>query len=253
MPLFKPIERDATLADQVSQQIQSLIVDGQLMPGDRLPSERDLAGRFGVSRTAVRDAVKGLAAKGMLEVNIGRAGTTVRSPTAANMNEMMTLFLRGDAPALNMNDLIEARRVLEVAIAGFAAERRTEADLSAMQHNLDETLKIGNNREKFVQRDIEFHKVLARATQNRLFLLFLESVNEPMIEGRILAFRRHGAPERSYHYHKCIYDQVESRNAEGAREAMREHLVEAEETLRKTLMLAQSEIAGSSPARKASK
>ncbi len=235
MPFFKPIERDTTLADQVSRQIQALIVDGRLMPGDRLPSERDLAVRFGVSRTAVRDAVKGLAAKGMLEVNIGRAGTMVRSPTVANMSDMMTLFLRGDAPALNMDDLIEARRVLEVAIAGFAAERHTEADLSAMQHNLDETLKVGRNREKFVQCDIEFHKALARATGNRLFLLFLESVNEPMVEARLLAFRRHGAPERSYHYHKRIFDQVSGHNAEGAREAMREHLVEAEETLRKTL------------------
>jgi GntR family transcriptional repressor for pyruvate dehydrogenase complex len=235
MPFFKPIARDTTLAEQVSRQIHALIVDGQLMPGDRLPSERDLAERFGVSRTAVRDAVKGLAARGMLEVNIGRAGTVVRSPSAANMGEMMTLFLRGDAPALDMNDLIEARRVLEVAIAGFAAERRNNDDLSAMRRNLDDTLKVGKNREKFVQCDIAFHMALARATGNRLFLLLLESVNEPMTEARLLAFRRHGAPERSYHYHKCILDQVADRNAAGAREAMREHLVEAEDTLRKTL------------------
>ena len=235
MPLFKRIERESTLADSVSRQIQALILERQLSPNERLPAERELAEQFGVSRTVVREAVKGLAAKGMLEVGIGRGGTIVRSPTAANMTEMMTLFLRGDERTLDYGNLIEARRVLEVAIAGMAAERRTDDDLQVMRQILAETLKIGNDREKFVKWDLEFHKALARATHNRLFSLFLESVNELMVEVRRLAFTTHGAPARSYRYHRGIFDKVEQQNTEGARAAMRDHLIEAEVTLRKAL------------------
>jgi GntR family transcriptional repressor for pyruvate dehydrogenase complex len=233
--MFTKIAREATLSDTVSRQIQELIVARQLMPNDRLPAERDLADQLGVSRTVVREAVRSLAAKGLLAVSPGRGGTIVRLPTAETMAEMMTLFLRGDERALDYENLIEVRRVLEVSIAGIAAERRTDEDLAEMQVILDETLKVGNDRDAFVQWDLEFHKALARATHNRLFSLLLESVSELMVEVRRLAFTRHGAPARSYRYHGAIYEQVQQSNAAGAREAMRDHLVEAEVTLRRVL------------------
>src|SRR5262245_52888606 len=149
--MFQKIEREATLADMVSRQIQGMIVERQLKPNDRLPAERDLAVQLGVSRTVVREAVRSLAAKGLLEVAPGRGGTVVRIPSAETMAEMMTLFLRGDERALDYENLIEVRRVLEVAIASIAAERRTEEDLAEMQVILDETLKIGNDRDAFVK------------------------------------------------------------------------------------------------------
>lgn len=240
--MFKKIEREANLSDLVSRQIQELIRERHLMPNDRLPAERDLAEQFGVSRTVVREAVRGLAAKGLLEVTPGRGGTIVRLPSAETMSEMMTLFLRGNERTLDYDNLIEVRRVLEVAIAGFAAERRTVEDLQEMDHILKETLKVGNDRNRYVRWDLAFHKALAQATHNRLFPLLLESVNELMIEVRQLAFRTLGAPARSYRYHRAIFDQVQAGDADGAREAMRDHLVEAEQTLRKALaMQGQSE------------
>jgi GntR family transcriptional repressor for pyruvate dehydrogenase complex len=235
--MFRKIEREANLSDLVSRQIQDLILERHLMPNDRLPAERDLAEQFGVSRTVVREAVRGLAAKGLLQVSPGRGGTVVRLPTADKMTEMMTLFLRGDERQLDYENLIEVRRVLETAIAGYAAERRTPEDLHDMDIILQETLKIGASRDKFVKWDLAFHKALARSTHNRLFLLLLESVNELMIEVRQMAFRTMGAPARSYRYHNAIYEQVKARNVEGAREAMRDHLVEAEVTLRKALAM----------------
>ncbi|MCL6509084.1 MAG: FadR family transcriptional regulator [Anaerolineae bacterium] len=235
--MFKKIEREANLSELVSRQIQALILEHQLKPNDRLPAERDLAERFGVSRTVVREAVRGLVAKGLLEVTPGRGGTIVRLPTAETMSEMMTLFLRGDERTLDYENLIEVRRVLEVAIAGFAAERRTAEDLQEMEHILEETLKVGNDRDRYVKWDLAFHQALARATHNRLFPLLLESVNELMIEVRQLAFRTLGAPARSYRYHLAIFDQVKAGDADGAREAMRDHLVEAEQTLRKALAM----------------
>lgn len=235
--MFKKIEREANLSDLVSRQIQDLIRERHLMPNDRLPAERDLAEQFGVSRTVVREAVRGLAAKGLLEVSPGRGGTIVRLPSAETMSEMMTLFLRGDERTLDYENLVEVRRVLEVAIAGFAAERRTVEDLQGMEHILKETLKVGNDRDRYVKWDLAFHKALAQATHNRLFPLLLESVNELMVEVRQLAFRTLGAPVRSYRYHRAIFDQVKAGDADGAREAMRDHLVEAEQTLHKALAM----------------
>jgi GntR family transcriptional repressor for pyruvate dehydrogenase complex len=235
--MFTKIEREANLSDLVSQQIQNLIRERHLMPNDRLPAERDLAEQFGVSRTVVREAVRGLTAKGLLQVTPGRGGTIVRLPTAETMTEMMTLFLRGDERQLDYEHLVEVRRVLEVAIAGYAAERHDAKDLEEMQMILQETLKIGSDRDKFVKWDLAFHKALAKATHNRLFPLLLESVNELMIEVRQMAFRTMGAPARSYRYHSAIYEQVKKGNAAGAREAMRDHLVEAEQTLRKALAM----------------
>lgn len=251
--MFKRIEREANLSDLVSRQIHELIRERHLMPKDRLPAERDLAEQFGVSRTVVREAVRGLAAKGLLEVSPGRGGTVVRLPTAETMSEMMTLFLRGAERTLDYENLVEVRRVLEVAIAGFAAERRTDDDLKEMDLVLQETLKIGNDRDAFVKWDLAFHKALAQATHNRLFPLLLESVNELMVEVRLMAFslgprsevgtrprdrgRALGAPARSYKYHSAIYEQIKQGNAPAAREAMRDHLVEAEQTLRKALAM----------------
>jgi GntR family transcriptional repressor for pyruvate dehydrogenase complex len=240
--MFKRIEREANLSDLVSRQIQNLILERHLMPKDRLPAERDLAEKFGVSRTVVREAVRGLAAKGLLEVSPGRGGTIVRLPTAETMSEMMTLFLRGDERTVDYENLIEVRRVLEVAIAGFAAERRTTEDVQEMERILQETLKIGKDRDKFVKWDLAFHKALAQATHNRLFPLLLESVNELMVEVRQMAFRTMGAPARSYKYHNAIYEQIKKGNPAGAREAMRDHLVEAEQTLRDALVM-QSRVA----------
>jgi GntR family transcriptional repressor for pyruvate dehydrogenase complex len=251
--MFQKIEREATLADMVSRQIQSMIVERQLKPNDRLPAERDLAEQLGVSRTVVREAVRSLAAKGLLEVVPGRGGTVVRSPTTESMAEMMSLFLRGDERTLDYENLIEVRRVLETAIAGIAAERRTADDLAEMQGILDQTLKIGNDREAFVKWDLEFHKALARATHNRLFALLLESVNELMIEVRRLAFKTHGAPARSYCYHGAIFEQVQAKKPESAREAMREHLVEAEVTLRKALTMQKRKPAARDKAHRATK
>jgi GntR family transcriptional repressor for pyruvate dehydrogenase complex len=137
-----------------------------------------------------------------------------------------------------------------VEIAGLASQRRTDDDLAAMRHVLEETLKIGEDREKFVKWDLAFHMALARATHNRIFPLFLESVNELMVEVRRLAFRTHGAPARSYRYHRAIFDQVELRHADAAREAMRNHLIEAEVTLRKALEMGDARAKASTKAKR---
>ena len=233
--MFNKVQRQVTLSTRVSDQIQTLIVKSHLQPGDRLPSERELGDSLGVSRTVIREAVRGLSAKGLLEVSPGRGGTTVRLPSAASVSESMTLFLRAGRTKMDFAKLQEVRRVLEVAIAGYAAERRTDEDLRRLQENLEQMKKVGNNREQWAQCDVAFHRALAEATHNDIFLLIMDSINEMLIEARRLAFKVLGAPLRSVRYHRAILEQVAAGNGEGARQAMRLHLTEAERTQSRAL------------------
>ena len=233
--MYSKVQREATLSTRVSDQIQELIVKSHLQPGDRLSSERELGERLGVSRTVIREAVRGLSAKGLLQVSPGRAGTTVRLPSAASVSESMTLFLRAGRTQMDFAKLQEVRRVLEVSISGYAAERRTDEDLRRLHENLGQMEAVGNNREKWAQCDVAFHRALAEATHNDIFVLIMDSINEMLIEARRLAFKVLGTPSRSARYHRAILKQVLEGNVEGARQAMRIHLTEAERTQSKAL------------------
>lgn len=235
--LFKTLPRESTLAERVTEQIENLIVANHLQPGDHLPPERELARQFGVSRTVVREAIRALVAKSLLEVRPG-GGTVVRSPTAESVAQSMKLFLRGGLELLDYDKVHEVRRLLEIEIAGLAAERRTEADLEALETILREIPTIPkSDRDSFARNDVNFHSTLARATHNALFSLLLDSIADVMLTVRQLGFSVPDMPSRVMKYHQAIYEQVKAGDSEKARQAMAEHLVESEETMRQALAL----------------
>lgn len=239
--LFTPDElslvrtREATLTQRATQLIENLIVERRLQPGDRLPSVRDLAEQFGVSRTVIREAVGALVAKSLLEVRHG-SGITVRSPTAQSVAQSMSLFLRGGHAQPPYQKIIEVRRTLEVAIAGLAAERRSDADLGELQALLDEMAGLDEG-ERFVRNDVAFHATLARATHNELYVMLLDSIADLLVQARRLALAVPDGRAGAQKHHPAIFGQVEAGNAEGAREAMRAHLAEAEATMSQALAL----------------
>ena len=237
-PLFTPDElmrvrhREETLTQRVTNLIENLIVERRLQPGDRLSSVRDLADQFGVSRTVVREAVGGLVAKSLLEVRHG-SGITVSRPTAQSVAQSMSHFLRGGQH--EYHKVLEVRRTLEIEIASLAAQRRTAADLGNLRALLDEMASLQDGGEQFVHNDVAFHAVLARATQNELYVLLLDSIAPLLIEVRRLALSAPGGRAGALQYHPAIFEQVKARNASGARGAMRRHLHEAESTMRAAL------------------
>jgi GntR family transcriptional repressor for pyruvate dehydrogenase complex len=234
--LFQTIERGTTLADSVTHQIEELIVEGRLQLGDRLPPERELARQFGVSRTVIREAVRALAAKSLLEVQPG-SGTVVRSPTPESVAQSMTLLLRAAQPEADYDKVHEVRRLLEVEIAGLAAERRTIEDLEELETILLDSSETQDDPDCFPECDVAFHAALAQATHNELFPLLLDSMVDIMIKVRQLGFQVPGMPARALKYHRAVFEQVRAGDAEGARQAMREHLIEAEDTMRRALAL----------------
>jgi GntR family transcriptional regulator, transcriptional repressor for pyruvate dehydrogenase complex len=234
--MFQPLQRETTLANRVTKELEAMIVARRLLAGDKLPPERDLAQQFGVSRTVVREAVRALVAKSLLEVRPG-SGTVIRSPSAESVAQSMTLFLRGGREAFNYVNVLEVRHVLEIEIAARAAERRTDDDLRAIEATMTAMADTGTTRAGFVASDVAFHLALAHATHNLLFVLLLDSVGDLMVRLRELAFELPEAAARALPYHQAIYQEVRAQNVEGARRAMRTHLLEAEETLGRALSL----------------
>jgi GntR family transcriptional repressor for pyruvate dehydrogenase complex len=227
----------STLARQVSDKLEDYVLT-ELKAGDRLPPERELAQKYQVSRTVVREAVHALTTKGLLEVR-SRSGVIVSTPTAVQVSQSLTSFLRAGFPELDYRKVMEVRLHLEIQIAGLAAERRNEADLNQLSAILEKNL-TSHTLEEFVRWDIAFHAALAQATHNELYLLILNSISEIMRAIRVMAFYVN-VPEpswvRVHRYHSAIYEQVMLRSAEGARDAMREHLSEAEETILRVMAI----------------
>jgi len=221
------IPRADTLAVSVTERLERLIHERHLQPGDRMPSERELADQFGVSRTVIREAVRALGARGLLEVRPG-SGTLIRAPTAQNVVQSVVSFMQVGQPDFDYGKIHEVRRVLELEIAGLAAERRTGADLDNIQsyiRRMEETLA---DRPAFAAADVAFHVALAQATHNELFVILLDSIAGVMFRVRELGGRVRSAPEHALSFHKKIYRQVKAGNPAKARQAMLEHLLDSE-------------------------
>ncbi len=228
--LVPELIRDATLVDRVVIELERLIVESRLEDGDRLPSERELASQFGVSRTVVREAVRGLVARRLLDVGGGR-GTTVRAPSAAAASESMKLLLQVQAGGADTEKVSEVRRILENEIAALAASRRTAADLDALEAILDAAERNLHAPDAFVKEDVAFHSLLAKATQNELFVVILESLAHVMLEVRLLALRIPGTASRAVAHHRQVLDSVRAGDPVAARDAMNRHMDEARQTL----------------------
>ncbi|MDX1952878.1 MAG: FadR/GntR family transcriptional regulator [Verrucomicrobiota bacterium] len=234
--MFRAIERDQTLTGRVSSQVEQLILGSHLRPGDKLPAERDLADRFQVSRTVVREAIRSLAARGMVDVQQGK-GTMVSTPSLESLAQPMALILRSSQGELEHHKVMEVRRLLEVEIVALAAARRTDSDIQRMEEILENRAEIHSNRQVFLEWDMGFHAALAQSTQNELFSLLLNSVASVLRQIREVGFDVPGTPDRALLHHQNILAAVKSSNVVEARRAMQEHMNEAQTTLLRSLEL----------------
>ncbi len=220
--LLYRVVRTSRLYEQIVHQVEDSILKGQLKPGDQLPAERELALRFGVSRTAVREAVKALREKGLVEAYSGR-GTFVTDGTSQAARQSLDLMIRIN-PQEGSANLIGLRLVLEPEIAGLAASRIEEQLLSTMREAVAVMDRSLQDRESYIEADLDFHLALAEAVGNPLILSLLDSIVGLLREQRSRIFNVRGGPQRGQYHHKRILAAIERRDAEAAREAMRAHL-----------------------------
>lgn len=199
-----------------------MIASNQLKPGDQLPPERELGEQFGVSRTVIREAVRALRAKGLLEVRSG-SGVRIVAVDGKTVGESMRHFVHGSS--LDYGKVDEVRRVLEVEAAGIAAERATEEDIAAIDSTMEAFDGERADLEQSVLHDLAFHRALAGATHNELFLVLHDSMGEMLLEVRRRNLSR-GRNERRLvsQMHRRIRDAVAAHDPAEARDAMRDHL-----------------------------
>ena len=219
--------RTSRLYEQIVQQIEESIVKGALKPGDQLPPERELAQRFGVSRTAVREAVKALREKGLVEAFSGR-GTFITDGTTHAVRQSLDLMVK-IGQAEGSNHLAEVRAILEPEIAALAATRIQESELATMREAVSVMDRSGQDPDAYIEADLDFHLALAEAAANPLILSLLDSIVGLLREQRLRIFNVPGGPARGQVYHKRILEAVEGRDADSARDAMRQHLEQVRE------------------------
>ncbi len=224
--LYKPIQ-SSKVFERIAEQIEQRILSGELRRGDRLPTERELGEQFQASRTAVREAMKTLAQKGLVNMRPGR-GTIVIDATSEAMQHSLGLMMKVGKEQ-SLGNLSEVRQILEPELAALAAKRATDKEIAAMQEAInimDANLK---NADGYITADNDFHRALAKATQNTLILALLDSIVNLLSEQRKLIFAVDGGPERGQTHHKRILDTIISRNPEAAHEAMLAHLQQVRE------------------------
>jgi GntR family transcriptional repressor for pyruvate dehydrogenase complex len=220
--------RAPRLYEQIVQQIEGSIRKSTLKPGDQLPAERALAERFGVSRAAVREAVKALREKGVVEAYSGR-GTFITNGTSQAIRNSFDLMINMD-PRDSAARLVELRELLEPEVAALAATRITDQHLAVMRKavaTMEKTME--DDPETFVEADLDFHLALAESIANPLVLSLLSPIVGLLRKERLKTFEVQGGPQRGQFHHKRILEAVEARDPKSARDAMKAHLQQVRE------------------------
>lgn len=229
--MYKVIQT-SRLYEQIVQQIEDSVLQGTLKEGDQLPAERELAQQFGVSRTAVREAIKALHEKGLVDAFPGR-GTFITSGNSNSMRQSLDRILKSGQPD-GAAHLVEIREILEPEIAALAAARADDQDLATMREAVSVMDNARHDVDAYIEADLDFHLALAEAAGNPFILSLIDSIVGLLREQRVRIFYVHDGPERGQVHHKRILDAMERRDPRGAREAMQAHLQQVREDSRKS-------------------
>lgn len=217
------------LHQQVAESLRELILAGKLQRGDTLPPERELAKQFGVSRATVREALRVLQLWGLVEARQG-GGNYVSLPKLDHIVAPLSTILAHNRAL--QDELLDARYVFEPSVCWLAAQRRTADDLAAIEAIIERQALRVEQGELAVEEDSAFHLALAEATHNRVIPQVIQTINDLLLESRLRSLRTPDRPRRSLEGHLRILAALRAGDAEGARLAMREHIVEIAASLR---------------------
>jgi DNA-binding FadR family transcriptional regulator len=215
-----PVPTVQTLPDQVAQMILQRVAAGDLLPGQLLPSQRDLAQSMGVGLSVIREAVQRLAALNVVEATHG-SGTVIRPFRWMPLLYDKSLFHLA-MQSIGIRDLWEARRLLEGQIVRLAAERRTVADLKRIRAMLDRAKPLPETYEASQRLNREFHHALAEAAQNSVLVDLLDPLLDVQSEGAAHRFTREHC-RLTWAAHEAIYDAVAERSSAAADRAIEHH------------------------------
>lgn len=227
---YSPIPR-ANLTEEIVKRIINIITELGMKPGDKLPTERELVATFRVGRSSIREAIKILSAIGVVRIVAG-AGMFVGNGNLSLLAKPLSLgFLRGGRGTA---ELIEARRLLEVELAGLAAERASTEEVASMKDGLAEMHAHQEDIERYTESDIRFHLAVARGAHNEVLLDLLETLQHIIRNWIFKSIEEVEGMPSSIHEHVPIYDAISAHDSVRARAAMNEHLEKAGWRLQRT-------------------
>ena len=213
----KPLKLYEEIADRMLSQIR----EGILRPGDRLKPERSLAEEYGVSRTAIREALRSLEMMGCVESRVGE-GTFIKAPSLSNIVDPFSMVIAQNGRL--GSDLIEVRLILETEISALAARRRTDEQLSALQETIAEMERDIEGGGKGIAADERFHGILAEAAGNKALSTMLDMCAGMLSRTRPLTQSIKGVPRMALKDHAAIFEAVRGQDEKAARRLMRTHL-----------------------------
>lgn len=218
-PYLNPINK-SLVVDDVIDRLVALIVHEDLKPGDKLPTERELMARLEIGRSSLREAIKTLSAVGALEVKrgsgiyVGSGGTSILAKPLA-----WGLFLSKSS----VEQVIEARSVIEVALAGWSAERRLDENISEIEELLIKMEVSRNEKMVYIQLDLQFHLAVAKAAQNKLLFQVLNIFQNLLRVWMETTYDEAHGPKDSMVAHRELFEAIREKDGNAARSIMQKH------------------------------
>jgi GntR family transcriptional repressor for pyruvate dehydrogenase complex len=227
--IFTPVAKRSLLSNVVESQIEEAIRKKELLPGTKLPSELELCQQFKVSRTAVREALRMLSARGMITIIKGK-GMFIQNISAETVMDPIHLYLQMQLERNYVLDVVHARQIIEPPIAASAALHHTEEDAEKLKKDQSDLIESHGDYAELSSLDMLFHLDIAKASENSLIPLILEPIHRliPQIKSSVYATVA-DAKQSAVEWHQKILDSILRRDPDGARNAMIRHLEIAEQ------------------------
>jgi GntR family transcriptional repressor for pyruvate dehydrogenase complex len=227
--VFAPVAKRSLLSKVVESKIEEAIRTKILLPGVKLPSELELCQQFAVSRTAVREALRMLSARGLVTIMKGK-GIYVQNLSAESVTDPIHLYLEMQRDRNYVFDVVHARQIIEPPIAASAALYHTEEDAEILINDHRNLTQSDGDYIELSRLDMQFHLDIAKASENSLIPLLLEPIHRlvPQIKSSVYATVA-DAKQSAVEWHEKILSAILNKDAEGARAAMIRHLEIAEQ------------------------
>lgn len=229
--LFDKIGSKLTLSQKIERKMEAAIREKKLPVGSKLPTERELCEAFGVSRTALREALRRLSARGLIEITKG-SGMTVTGFRVDDAIKTMNLYYDMQFDQNLIPQIIEVRRLFEPQIAGLAAKQRTQNDLSDIQENIEQFRNCdSDNIQLESDLDNKFHLLIARASHNPIVQITMEPIYSLLPRMRNFIYANiDDEKEVTLESHLEVFDAINKQNPELAMHSMDRHLLRTYET-----------------------
>lgn len=215
-----------SLAEQAANQIEKMIIDNKLNPGDRLPNEMEFVSQLGVGRGTIREAIKILESRNVVEIHRGK-GTFI-CKHVGKVGDPLGFRFAHDKKKL-AEDLSDLRCMLEPKIAALSAESASEEDIQELQDICTEVENMIKNGEDYSQRDIDFHVKLASLTGNTVIPQIIPLITQGI--SLYVDLTNHAFAGNAAVTHQRVVDAVRKRDTQKAYDAMLEHMIENRENL----------------------